>query len=301
MRLFLYCTYVPASEFVEVAVEAERLGFDGISLPDHLVYPVNHTSPYPYTIDGTTPWSETMDWPDPFATLGAIASRTERLELLTGVLVLPLRHPLAVAKATATIDVISGGRMNLGIGVGWLREEYEALGLDWSKRGAMTNESIEVLRRAWTGERVEHHGDHFDFDQLTVRPPAKHHIPIYVGGKSRAAIRRAGTLGDGFLPPIGAGSDLSETKQLIEEVNEVRRTAGRAAEPFDVMASATVSRSAEELGEVEEIGITSVRVDPFALYVQKYGGLTLDQRLEAVGRYAEDVIAPLRSDARRNG
>jgi len=293
MRLILYCTYVPADEIVAVAVEAERLGFDGISFPDHVVYPLGHSSRYLYTTDGSTPWDEWMDWPDPFAAMAAVAARTQRLQLLTGILVLPLRHPLLVAKSAATVDVISGGRLGIGTGVGWLREEFEALGLDYARRGRMTDEAIEVLRRLWTGEPTAHEGETWSFPELTVRPPAAHRIPIYVGGKSRAALRRAGRLGDGFMPPVGSEQ---ETADLIAEVERVRVEAGRGEEPFEVIAAATVADDVADFRRLAELGIDTVRVDPFALYVQKYGGLTLEQRREALARYAAEVIEPLRAD-----
>ncbi len=292
MRLFLYCTYVPANEIVAIAVEAEALGFDGISFPDHVVYPVGHASPYPYTADRATPWDQDADWPDPMVVAGAIASATTRLELLTGIFVLPLRHPLLVAKAMATADVLSHGRMNLGIGVGWMREEFDALGVDFAARGRRTDEAIAVMRKVWSGEPVEHEGEFFSFGPLTVRPPATRSIPIYVGGASEPALRRAARLGDGFLPPV---STQERTREYVERVAEERAACGRAGLPFEVMGSAVQARSADELHAIGALGIDAVRVDPFALYVREYGGLSLDQRRRALERYAADVIEPLRA------
>jgi probable F420-dependent oxidoreductase len=224
--------------------------------------------------------------------MAAVAARTERLELMTGILVLPLRHPLLVAKSTATVDAISGGRLALGIGVGWLQEEFAALDLDYRRRGRMTNESIEVLRQLWTGEPTAHEGEAWSFPEVTVRPPAAHRIPIYVGGKSDGALRRAGRLGDGFMPPVGSEE---ETRELIATVARIRAEAGRAEAPFEVIAPATVSAGVDDFRRLAEIGIGTVRVDPFALYVQKYGGLAIEQRREALERYAAEVIAPLRA------
>ena len=292
MRLILYCTYVAANEIVEVSVEAERLGFDGISFPDHVVFPLDHRSEYPYTKDGSTPWDEWMDFPDPFAVMGAVAAATQRLQLLTGILVLPLRHPLLTAKATATIDVLSGGRLALGIGVGWLREEFEALGVNYRRRGRMTDEAVELLRRLWSGQPTAHEGENYSFPALTVQPAATGKIPIYVGGTSEAALRRAARLGDGFIPTVGTSD---ETRAMLERVAHLRHEYGREDVPFEVVASAASVDKAEELNKLEEIGITSVRVDPFAPYHQRYGDLTMSQRMEALERYAAEVIRPLRS------
>lgn len=292
MRLFLYCTYVPADQLVEVAVEAERLGFDGISFPDHVVYPVGHATPYPYRADGATPWDEHGDWPDPLVMAGAIAARTTTLELLTGIFLLPLRHPLLTAKALATIDVLSGSRMILGIGVGWMQEEFDALGVDFAARGRRTDEAIDVMRKVWSGERVAHEGEFFRFDELTMRPAPARPVPIYVGGASGPALRRAARAGDGFLPPV---TTHERTREYLEVVAREREACGRSELPFEVLASAVQARTADELHEVGELGIDAVRVDPFALYEREYGGLTLDQRRRALERYAREVIEPLRA------
>lgn len=291
MRLFLYCSYIPAAEIVPVAVEAEQLGFDGISFGEHIVFPLGHESQYLYTADGATPWDEKTDWPDPIVVAGAVAASTERLLLMTGIVVLPLRHPLLTAKAVGTIEALAPGRLSLGIGVGWLREEFEALQVPWKQRGRRTDEAIEVLRAVASGEPAAHDGELYPFDALTVRPAPGAPVPIYVGGSSEAALRRAGRLGDGFLPPVGSDE---ETRAMIERVRRHRAEAGREELPFDVVASAVASRGAEELAGLGELGVTAVRVDPFALYVRRYGGLTLEQRREAMAQYAADVIAPLR-------
>lgn len=291
MRFFVYCTYVPAGQMVAVAEAAERLGFDGVSFPDHVVYPLGYTSPYPYTSDGRATWSQEDDWPDPFVVAGAIAARTRTIQMLTGVLVLPLRHPLLVAKATATIGALAPGRFLLGVGSGWLREEFEILGQDFGRRGRRLDEAIEVLRAAWTGEPVEHHGTEIDFPPLTVRPAATLPIPIYVGGGGARAVERAARYGDGFVPPL---TSHEATRDLLDAVARRREELGRAHLPFEVVAWAGGCRTPEEIDQIGTLGAGAVRIHPFSLYGTGTGEMSARERIEALERYAEEVLRPLR-------
>jgi probable F420-dependent oxidoreductase len=291
MKLYVYCTFVPEDQLVGLAALAEELGFDGISCPDHVIYPLRYDSPYPYTASGEAPWNEEMSWPDPLLTIATMAVHTTALRFVTGVFVLPLRHPLLVAKSLSTLDALTAGRVELGIGVGWLREEFEALDQDFGSRGRRTDEAIEVMRKAWSGKPVEHHGEFFDFEPMVMRPAPARPIPIYVGGASPRALDRAARLGDGFIPPV---TTQAETRRLLEAVEAGRARHGRESEPFEVVGSAVECRSAAELEELGRIGITTVRVDPFSLYGRNYGGLSFDQRRASLERYAREVIVPLR-------
>jgi probable F420-dependent oxidoreductase len=291
LRLYVYCTYVPAEQIVPLAVLAEELGFDGISFPDHVVYPITYDSPYPYTADNRAPWTQEMQWPDPLLVIATMAARTTVLRFITGVFILPLRHPLIVAKALATLDVLTNGRVELGLGVGWLREEFEALGQDFGTRGRRTNEAIDVMRKVWSGEPVEHHGEFFHFDPIVMQPAPTRPVPIYVGGSSPAALDRAARLGDGFIPPV---TTQPQTRRLIEDVSERRAQCGRTERPFEVIGSAVECRTPGEFEAFAEIGITMVRVDPFALYGRSYGGMSFDERRRHLERYADEVLRPMR-------
>jgi probable F420-dependent oxidoreductase len=291
MKLYIYCTFVPADQIIPLAVLAEELGFDGISVPDHVIYPISYESPYPYTSDHRAPWNQEMEWPDPLAVIATMAARTTKLRFITGVFVLPLRHPLIVAKSLSTLDVLSGGRVELGIGVGWLREEFEAVDQSFAARGRRADEAIEVMRKVWTGEPVAHHGKFFDFDEIVMRPAPAAPIPIYVGGASTPALDRAARLGDGFIPPV---TTQEQTRQFIDEVERRREHFGRADAPFEIVGSAVDCATPGELEALEAIGITTARIDPFALYGHSYGGLSLDDRRAHLERYAGEVLRPLR-------
>jgi probable F420-dependent oxidoreductase len=171
------------------------------------------------------PLPDDCEIPDPLDLLAWIAGQTTQLRLGTGILVLPEHHPLQLAKRVATIDRLSGGRVFLGVGVGWMREELAAMGIDPDTRGARTDECIAALREVWSSEVASFEGDHFSFAQVRSHPkPAQARVPILVGGHAPAACRRAGRLGDGFFPLGLAGELLDERIGLVAEA---ARQAGR--------------------------------------------------------------------------
>src|SRR5579884_712391 len=176
--------------FAHLAQSAERFGFESIWTVEHVVIPQDYKSPYPYSPSGKIPGSEEVPIPDPLLPLAYAAAITKNLKLGTGVMILPQRHPLYVAKEMATLDVLSNGRAILGIGSGWLKEEFDSLGLDFRKRGALTDEAIQALRILWREGVSEFEGKHFRFGPLHSYPkPVRRSVPIHVGGHSPAAAR----------------------------------------------------------------------------------------------------------------
>jgi probable F420-dependent oxidoreductase len=212
------------------AQHADAVGFESLLTVEHVVVQVGYASRYPYSDTGRMPLPDDCDIPDPLDLLAWIAGRTERIRLGTGILVLPEHHPLQLAKRVATIDRLSGGRVFLGVGVGWMREELEALGIDPAERGSRTDEGIEALRAIWRDDEVTFAGRHARFDQVRSHPkPVQARVPILVGGHSAGAARRAGRLGDGFFPLGLAGEALDER---VAQVADAARAAGR--DPADV-------------------------------------------------------------------
>ncbi len=188
-----------------LAQAAEDLGYDSLWLSDHVVIPERITSSYPYSPDGRFPTLATQPYLEPLAGLGYLAGVTRRVRLGTHVLILPYRHPLLTAKMVATLDNLSGGRVDLGIGVGWMREEFEALGLEervFTRRGAATDEQLRILKTVWTEDVASFEGEFYRFDRLGAlpHPLQKPYPPIWVGGHSPAALRRTARFGDGWLP-----------------------------------------------------------------------------------------------------
>lgn len=209
----------------ELARHAEAAGVESLVVVEHVAVPVGYESRYPYSDTGRMPLPDDCELPDPLDLLAWLAARTERLRLGTGILVLPEHHPLQLAKRVATIDRLSGGRVFLGVGVGWMREELEAMGVDPSTRGARTDEGIEALRAVWGGDEVTFHGRWSRFDGVRSHPkPVQRPVPILVGGHSAGAARRAGRLGDGFFP---LGLDGAALDRRLEQVAAAARAAGR--------------------------------------------------------------------------
>ena len=193
------------------AEHADAVGFESLLAVEHVVVPVGYQSRYPYSDTGRMPLPEDCELPDPLDLLAWLAARTQRIRLGTGILVLPEHHPLQLAKRCATIDRLSGGRLFLGVGVGWMREELAAMGIDPDERGSRTDEAIDALRVIWREDTPSFRGRHFDFAAVRSHPkPVQATIPILVGGHAPAAARRAGQRGDGFFPLGLSGALLDE-------------------------------------------------------------------------------------------
>jgi probable F420-dependent oxidoreductase len=219
---------------VQLAKDAEAAGFESLWTVEHVVYPDNYGSTYPYDASGKMPARPDTPIPDPLIWLSHLAAVTSTIRLATGILILPERNPLVLAKELATLDDLSGGRVELGIGVGWLREEFDALGIPWEKRGKRTDEYVEAMRVLWTGELVEYSGEFVNFSGVSSNPrPAQESIPIVVGGHSQAAAKRAGRLGNGFFPGRGSLAELSE---LFDVVRQTAADAGRDASAIEMTA-----------------------------------------------------------------
>jgi probable F420-dependent oxidoreductase len=287
MKFWQAVSLTEPEQLLDIARTAEELGFDGILLSDHLFFPEKLASKYPYTADGVPGFDAQTPWPEPWSTIAAMAAVTRRLRFATMVYILPLRNPLEVAKATGTVAVLSENRLALGAGAGWMKEEFDALGVDFRTRGKRFDEMIEVLRKLWRGGMVEHHGAFFDFDRLQMSPAPSQPVPIYIGGTSEAALRRTARLGDGW---IGPGTDPAEVPAILERIAALRKEAGRASEPFESIVPLAGAFSPKDLRRLEGQGMTSTINYPFAYLVGPTS--TLEQKRVAMQRFAEEVIAP---------
>ncbi len=213
------------------ARHAEGLGFESLYVVEHVVVQAGYDERYPYSPTGRMPLPDDCPIPDPLDLLAFLAGGTERIVLGTGILVAPEHHPLQLAKRLATVDVLSGGRMRLGVGVGWMREELEALGVDFPSRGRRTDEVIEAMRAVWTNDEADFHGEFFSFERIISRPrPVRAGgVPIHIGGHAPAAARRAGRIGDGFQP-LGL-----DEAALVDRVALMRTAAAEAGRDPDAI------------------------------------------------------------------
>jgi probable F420-dependent oxidoreductase len=270
---------------IEAAQAAEAAGFESLWTVEHVVYPDDYGSAYPYSADGKMPAVPSTPIPDPLIWLAYVAGATSTIRLATGILILPQRNPVVLAKELATLDELSGGRMELGIGVGWLREEFDALGVPWERRGARTDDYIRAMRALWASDGASHKGEFASFDKVSSNPkPAQGSIPIVIGGHSRAAAERAGRLGDGFFPGRGTPSELTETMDIVRQV-----AAEHDRDPSRIELTAGVEGifGSDPVGAVQELaaaGATRVVVPAFRLMKPTPA--------EAMERFAETVLRP---------
>jgi probable F420-dependent oxidoreductase len=202
----------------------EALGYESLWASDHVVLPYSIKSKYPYNSSGQFPLPATSAFLEPLTTLALVAGVTERARLGTSILVLPHRHPVLAAKTLATLDHLAEGRVILGVGVGWMREEIEILGGNYDRRGAWSDEAIRIMRACWSQERARYRGEFFSFDEIGVVPqPVRQAIPIWVGGHTPRALRRVAELGDGwhaaFTPPDAFERDIARLRAECEKVN----------------------------------------------------------------------------------
>jgi probable F420-dependent oxidoreductase len=261
MKFIASLAFTHTSELLELARAADACGWDGLMVSDHVVHPERIETPYPYTPDGQPRWQASAPWPDPWVSIGAMAAVTRRVRFYTGVYVLPLRNPFLVAKAVGTAALLSEHRLTLGIGAGWMRDEFRLLEQPFEHRGARMDEMIEVMRRAWTGESVEHRGRCFELGPLQMSPPPPGQVPIYVGGLSPAARRRAARLGDGW---IGTGQTPDEAIDYAARLRRLRDEAGRGGDPFETIVPLVVPPDRDLLRRLEAAGVTSTTLWPFS-------------------------------------
>ena len=286
------CTlgFVHPDHLVRLAVAAEAAGFETVTVADHVVHPLEIRSLYPYSPDGRRGWDERAPWPDPIVATMAMAAHTTRLRFSQGVFILPMRDPFTVAKGVGTCARLSGNRIRLGIGLGWMADEFELLGQSFSDRGARNDEMIAVLRKLWTGEVVEHHGRFYDFGPLAMVPRVDEPIPIIIGGVSKAALRRVAALGDGWAP---AGLPVDRVAAAMHEIRGMMKEQGRAERPLEVFAACPDATDLAGYKRMDALGISHVVLKPWARYVKvDRTGIASPQEMEdGIRRFGEEVIA----------
>jgi probable F420-dependent oxidoreductase len=288
MKFAVSLAFSDPLHYCALAKAAEEAGFSAVGVSDHVVHPENLRTPYPYTPDGKPRWEPFTDWPDPWVAIGAMTSVTERIRFYTSIFVLPMRNPFLVAKAIGTAAVMSGDRVSLGIGAGWMRDEFELLEQSFERRGRRMDEMIEVMHKLWSGGWVEHKGEFYAFDRLEMSPVPRSPVPILVGGFSEPALRRAARLGDGWISDIHS---TDEIRELIKRLHGYRAEYGREGLPFEVYAAANDAFNIDGYRRLEEAGVTQLLTLPWVFY----GGSpdSIDDKIDGVRRYGEDIIAKM--------
>ncbi|HCS25960.1 MAG TPA: LLM class F420-dependent oxidoreductase [Spongiibacteraceae bacterium] len=285
MKFVLSTSFSTVSHLTKLAPVADDCGWEAMSFSDHVVHPESIDTPYPYTDDGTRRWEAFTDWPDPFVMAGALSTITKRLKFTNNIFVLPMRNPFLVAKAISTAAIISDNRIIPAIGVGWSKDEFELMQQDFHTRGKRADEMVEVMRLLWSGEMVEYQGKHYQFGKLEMNPAPSAHIPIWVGGISDAAMKRAARLGDGWV------TDLQTSEEIIACINKVkqyRKEYGREHLPFSVMATPSDAFTVDGYKKLEDAGVTHILTMPWPFYHGETDDI--DKKIDGVKRYADDII-----------
>ena len=271
---------------LEVARAAERAGYKGIAFADHVCVPLRFASQHPS--GGPTPFDHHSPFPDPLITAASVLAATQRLLAMSYVYVLPMREPFSVASQVGTLDRLSGSRFRFGVGAGWLEEEIALLGHPVRDRGRRMDEMLEVIRAFWTRDSVDHHGKFFDFDAAGIAPRPHRPVPIWVGGKTPAALARA-VRQDGWL---GMNYDLPEIHALLEDLQKrlarQRDATGEVKQDFEVFVIPNAAPDEALYAGLAQRGVTSTMGSAWP-----YGdrsAASLGAKIDALGAFGERFI-----------
>jgi probable F420-dependent oxidoreductase len=286
MKFFLMLTLLDADHHTEVALAAEDAGYFGVALGDHILFPESLYSTYPY---GEPPWTPEATWPDIWVTFAALGAVTTKLRFMSNIFIAPLHPPVTIANQIATAARLTGDRIWLGVGAGWMKEEFDAVGQEYDNRGGRLDEQTTILRELWRGEMVEHHGRYYDLPRMQISPVPAAPVPILTGGETDVALRRAARQ-DGWA---GANYEVDEAIHHVERLDRFRAEAGTdGREDYEVVLGLPERLpTVDECRRLEEAGVTAMIVPPFG--VRWRPELTRGEIVGRVGEFADQVIAKL--------
>jgi len=282
MKFYVSSAFLEASEIIEIARAADELGYEGMAIPDHVVNLETLKTPYPYTEDGERRWPPFTDWLDPWVLVGSLAQVTTRLKFVTTVYIPAMRDPYSAAKSIGTAACLSGGRVELGIGVGWCEEEFDLLGQQFAKRGKRTDEMLELMKALWQPGWTEFDGDFYQTPRLEMMPTPPR-IPIYAGGLSDFALQRAAR-NDGW---IGDLITLDQALASVDRVRELRAEKGLTMDGFRVLTPLMDAFTIEHFARATAGGIDSVVTMPWMFYSGPKA--TLAEKIDGMRRFRTDL------------
>ena len=286
MRFSLAESMCDPSHYVPLASAADQSGWTSFVVSDSICYPEVSDSQYPYTPDGDRSFLQERPFIEPFSLIPAMGAVTERLRFTTFVVKLPIRHPVLVAKSASSVAVLTRNRFGFGVGLSPWPDDFRICNQDWKSRGKRMNEMIEIIRGLTRGGFYEFHGEYYDLESIKICPVPTQPIPILIGGHAEAALRRAARLGDGWMH---AGGDQEELERLLRRLEELRREYGREREPFEIHVISFEAHTLEGIRRLEDLGVTDVIVGLRNVYEEDT--LTLDEKIDALKEYADNVIA----------
>jgi len=286
MKFWQGLMFQPTEELVAIARCAEDAGFTGVMLSDHLVTYQTQTETYPHREDGQVFWGEQTHWPDPWIAISAMAQATSRLQFTTAVYIMTLRDPFTIAKMLSTLAVMSGNRVALGAGIGWQKAEFDLVGQEFQNRGARANEALQVIQKLTTGANVSHHGRFFDFPSLCMTPAPSQALPIYIGGESDAALRRAARH-DGW---IGTRYDSAQLVEIVGRLQRARREEGTDGSSFEIIVGTAEDADRDLFMRLEDLGVTAIMTSSWPQQDDLHCDLPLSEKRRYIEAFAESFI-----------
>ena len=299
MRFGLHIAGFYPEDLPDLAVACDESGWDHMAFPDAPFFPEIVETPYPYTPDGKRNWALTDPMLDPWPTISYLAALTKRLRFMTAILRMPIRKPLMEGKMACTVGVLTGGRLAVGMGLGWMAEEFLFTNENMKTRGARLDEAIDIVRLCLGGGFFEYHGKHYAFERLIMEPHPPTKIPIYVGGLTEPALRRAAKRSDGWM---GLLHPMSDVPGIVARLKTLRAEYGRENEPFDIMLQPKDAATLDDYKRLEDMGVTHCWVLPWeAIRKEGAGGsfgtfgdkASPQEKFDAVRRFGDRVIAKL--------
>ncbi len=287
MRFSYAESMIDPSFYVPLAQAAEDAGYTSMIIPESLCYPEESDSTYPYTPDGSREFLEDKAFFDPFVLISHLAAVTTRLRFTTFVVKLPIRHPVMTAKQASSVAVLSGNRLDLGVGTSPWPEDYQVTATPWERRGHRMDECIEIIRGLCAGGYHSHRGEIFDVPRIKMSPTPSEPIPLLIGGHGPRALERAARIGDGWLHAGGGEEPLEE---LIATLHDLRAEHGTAERPFSIHAISVDGFSVEGVKRLEEMGVTDVIVGFRWVYTPGPDTEDLQTKIDALRRFADEVV-----------
>ena len=293
MRFSYAESMVEPSFYSELAMTAEAAGFDSMVIPDSICYPFESDSVYPFNPDGSREFLDGKPFIEPFCLIPALAAVTTTLRFVTFVVKLPIRPPVLAAKQMTSVAVLSNNRLVFGVGTSPWREDYDALEVPWERRGKRMDESMAILQGLMTGEYFEFHGEFYDIPSLKLSPVPTKPVPLMIGGHGELALKRAASMGDGWLHGGGEHDDLPA---MIKRLGELRKEYGTENKPFEIHVISLDAYSLDGIKRLEEMGVTDVIVGFRYPYTEGPDTEPLSTKLDALKGYSDQIIDKLRQE-----
>jgi alkanesulfonate monooxygenase SsuD/methylene tetrahydromethanopterin reductase-like flavin-dependent oxidoreductase (luciferase family) len=289
MKFSMILTFNPLDHHIPLAKVADEEGWHSVNVGDGLFFYDETSVPYPYTDDGARYWSSNTPFLDPLNVISAMGVVTENVRFLINVLKLPVRNPMLVAKMAGTVAYLTKDRLSLGVGLSPWPEDFSVCQTEWKTRGARCAESIEVIRKALTGEFFEHHGKYYDVPSCSINPAPTKPMPILIGGTAEPVLKRAARIADGFVTPNTTSDKIDE---MVQKIHRYRKEYGTDHKPFQMISVAIDAFDLDGHKRLEEMGIDEACVMPWLIYGGKFHS-PVGVKVDAIKRFGDEVVSKM--------